>query len=70
MRYSYDTTWVLRIFYDGFFSAHIAPNTIETVGCLSSGNSLFSKADLPEPDTTFRKIKYGKDLLVYMLGGI
>jgi hypothetical protein len=34
----------LRIFYDGFFSAHIAPNTIEAAACLSNGKLAFFKS--------------------------
>jgi hypothetical protein len=34
----------LQIFYDGFFSAHIAPNTIEAAGCLSNGKLAFFKS--------------------------
>jgi hypothetical protein len=34
----------LQIFYDGFFSAHIAPNTIEAAGCLSNGKLTFFKS--------------------------
>jgi hypothetical protein len=33
-----------QIFYDGFFSAHIAPNTIEAAGCLSNGKLTFFKS--------------------------
>jgi hypothetical protein len=32
------------IFYDGFFSAYIAPNTIETAGYLSNGKLVFFKS--------------------------
>jgi hypothetical protein len=38
IRYSYDTTWALRMLYDVFFSVHIAPNTIETARCLNGSN--------------------------------
>jgi hypothetical protein len=38
-----DTTRALRMFYDGFFSAHIAPNTIEAAACLSNGKLAFFK---------------------------
>jgi hypothetical protein len=36
--------FTLRIFYDGFFSALIAPNTIEVAACLSNEKLAFFKS--------------------------